>query len=77
MQKKSVTFDIEKELLDKIDEEAKKLDRSRASIIRLALKELLEDLQDYNLAEEGYKRYLKDGKKGVSIEELKIFNSKK
>ena len=62
----------------KIKEEIKKLsdkfcqeeERSMSYLINKALQEYLEDWYDYKLAEEGYKRYVENGSKGVSIEEV-------
>ncbi len=45
-------------------------ERSKSSIVKRGLRIYLEDLKDYYIAEKGYKRYVSNGKKGVSLEEL-------
>jgi RHH-type rel operon transcriptional repressor/antitoxin RelB len=42
-------------------------ERSKTFIVRKALESYLEDLQDYNSAEAGYKRYVESGKKGHDL----------
>lgn len=55
------------ELLEKI---AKLEERSKASIVKRGLRTYLEDLRDYYIAEEGYKKYLANGKKGTSLDDF-------
>jgi RHH-type rel operon transcriptional repressor/antitoxin RelB len=45
--------------------------RSKSFYIREAIQEYLEEHEDYLLAAASYEDYLKSGKKGISLEELK------
>ena len=42
-------------------------ERTKTFIVRKAIEQYLEDLYDYNLAEEGYKRYIESGKKSYDL----------
>ena len=45
-------------------------ERTKTFLVIKAIEAYLEDLEDYNLAEEGYKRYLASGKKTHSLKEV-------
>lgn len=45
--------------------------RSKSFYIREAIQEYLEEHEDYLLASASYEEYLKSGKKGISLDELK------
>ena len=66
----TISLRIPDELNEVLEKLAVKEERSKSSLIKKAIKTYLEDLYDYNLAEEGYKRYLANGKKGSSLEEV-------
>ena len=53
-----------------LEEIAKLEDRSKSAVAKRGLRAYLEDLRDHYIAEEGYKRYVANGKKGVSLKEL-------
>ena len=44
--------------------------RSKSFYIREAIKEYLEEHEDYLLASASYEEYLKSGKKGISLDDL-------
>ena len=45
--------------------------RSKSFYIREAIQEYLEEHEDYLLASASYEEYLKSGKKGISLDEMK------
>ena len=67
----TISFRISDDLNSLLDEESKYQERSKSFIIKKAVKNYLEDLHDYRIAEEGYKQYLVQGKKGYSLEQIK------
>lgn len=54
-------------LLEKV---SKRQDRSKSSLIRIAIQEYLEDLEDSRIAQEAHDRWVKDGKQTISLEEI-------
>lgn len=72
----TITIKIPHNIVAQVDLLAKKQDRSRSAVIRKALQEYLEDLQDVKDAEKIITDYEKDPKKKViSFEQmLKSFN---
>ena len=58
------------ELAQKLEKVAKIEERTKSYYVKKSLESYLEDLEDYLVAEEGYARYIENGKKGTSIEDL-------
>ena len=61
---------IPKVLNEKLEEIAKKTDRTRSYLVRKALEEYLEDLEDYLIA---FERYTREGKEYLTTEEVKRY----
>ena len=66
----TITVKIPTELNNLLTKMSKQEDRSKSSMIRIALQEYLEDLYDAKIGEEAYNRWLKNGKKSVSFKEI-------
>lgn len=64
----TITVKIPTQLNTLLNKMSKEEDRS--SMVRIALQEYLEDLYDTKIGEEAYKRWVKEGKKTVSFEEI-------
>lgn len=61
---------IPKALNDKLEEIAKKTDRVKSYLVRKALEEYLEDLEDYLVA---FERYTREDKEYLTTEEVKRY----
>jgi RHH-type rel operon transcriptional repressor/antitoxin RelB len=61
---------IPKVLNEKLEEIAKKTDRTRSYLVRKALEEYLEDLEDYLIA---FERYTREDKEYLTTEEVKRY----
>jgi len=61
---------IPKVLNEKLKEIAKKTDRTRSYLVRKALEEYLEDLEDYLIA---FERYTREDKEYLTTEEVKRY----
>jgi|YNPBryunderm2012_1023409.scaffolds.fasta_scaffold52697_2 RHH-type rel operon transcriptional repressor/antitoxin RelB len=61
---------IPKVLDEKLKEIAKKTDRTRSYLVRKALEEYLEDLEDYLIA---FERYTREDKEYLTTEEVKRY----
>jgi RHH-type rel operon transcriptional repressor/antitoxin RelB len=61
---------IPKVLDEKLKEIAKKTDRTRSYLVRKALEEYLEDLEDYLIA---FERYTREDKEYLTTEEFKRY----
>jgi RHH-type rel operon transcriptional repressor/antitoxin RelB len=61
---------IPKVLDEKLEEIAKKTDRTRSYLVRKALEEYLEDLEDYLIA---FERYTREDKEYLTTEEVKRY----
>lgn len=66
----TITIKIPTELNNLLTRFSKEEDRSKSSLVRIALQEYLEDLYDAKIGEEAYNRWLKNGKKSISFEEI-------
>lgn len=66
----TISLRIPDELNNILEKISKQQERSKTFIVKKAIENYLEDLTDYNLAEEGYKRYLADNKKGYNLKEV-------
>lgn len=67
----TITVKIPTELNNLLARMSKQEDRSKSSMIRIALQEYLEDLYDAKIGEEAYNRWLKNGKKSIDFEDIK------
>ena len=65
-----LSFRVPDELAKLLEKVAVEEERSKAFIIKKALQTYLEDLIDYRIAEEGYKRYIKGGKNARTLDEV-------
>jgi len=61
---------IPKTLNDKLEEITKKTDRAKSYLVRKALEEYLEDLEDYLIA---FDRYTREDKEYLTTEEVKRY----
>ena len=66
----TITIKIPTELNSLLTRMSKQEDRSKSSMVRIALQEYLEDLYDAKIGEEAYKRWVEEGKKTISFEEI-------
>ena len=62
---------ISQDLEDRLTRLSKKNQRSKGFYVRKALETLLEEEEDYSDALASYEEYLRSGRKGASLEELK------
>ena len=67
----TITIKIPTQLNNLLTRMSKEEDRSKSSMVRIALQEYLEDLYDTKIGEEAYKRWVEEGKKTISFEEIK------
>ena len=67
----TITIKIPTKLNALLTKMSKEEDRSKSSMVRIALQEYLEDLYDTKIGEEAYERWIKEGKKTVSFEDIK------
>lgn len=67
----TISLRISEEINQILDNISKSEDRTKSSLIKIAIRNYLEDLEDYNLAEKRYSEYLNNGKFAYSIEEVK------
>ena len=49
---------------------SKEEDRSKSSMVRIALQEYLDDLYDAKVGEKAYKRWVEEGRKTISFEDI-------
>ncbi len=61
---------IPKTLNDKLEAITKKTDRAKSYLVRKALEEYLEDLEDYLIA---FERYIREDKEYLTTEEVKRY----
>jgi len=61
---------IPKTLNDKLEAITKKTDRAKSYLVRKALEEYLEDLEDYLIA---FERYTREDKEYLTTEEVKSY----
>jgi predicted DNA-binding protein len=66
----TISIQIPVELGALLSEVSKKEDRSKSSIVRIALQEYLEDFEDAKVGEKAYKKWVKEGKKSFSLKEV-------
>jgi RHH-type transcriptional regulator, rel operon repressor / antitoxin RelB len=62
---------LPEELDDRLNHLVHETKRSKSFYIREAIQEYLEEHEDYLLATSSYEDYLKSGKKGLSLNEIK------
>lgn len=61
---------IPDELTNNLEKVCQAMERSKGYIVRKALEQYLEDLQDHLIAEKSYLDYVKGGKKSVGLNEV-------
>jgi predicted DNA-binding protein len=66
----TISVQIPTELSALLSKISKDEDRSKSSIVRIALQEYLEDLEDTKAGERAYKKWVRGGKKSHSLEEV-------
>ena len=66
----TISLRISEEINQILDNISKSEDRTKSSLIKIAIRNYLEDLEDYNLEEKRYSEYLNNGKFAYSIEEV-------
>jgi RHH-type rel operon transcriptional repressor/antitoxin RelB len=62
---------LPEELDTRLNHLAHETKRSKSFYIREAIQEYLQEHEDYLLATASYEEYLKSGKKGISLDEIK------
>lgn len=62
---------LPEDLEKRLDTLVEKTHRTKSYYIRRALEDFLEDREDYLLAASRWEEFVKSGKKGISLEEVK------